>query len=76
MSKLGIPRPDLWGEKSKKAKLTAEKVFLILKYLDMGESQQSIAKEFDVNQTLISAIKLGRTWKHISRVFMPANQRK
>jgi predicted transcriptional regulator len=55
---------------SKKAKLTAEKVLQILKYLDMGCSQQNLAKEFGVNQTLISAIKRGKTWKHISQGFI------
>ena len=61
----GIPRPDLWGEKNKNSKLTGEKVAEIKIRLGLGHSQQSIANEFRVNQTLISAIKRGATWKHI-----------
>lgn len=72
----GLPRPDLWGEKSVRAKLTTEKVLQILKYLDMGCTQQTLADEFGVNQTLISAIKRGITWKHLSSSFTSMTPRK
>ena len=56
------PRPDLWGENSVMSKLTTEKVAEIKRRLSLGHSQQSIANDFQVHQTLISAIKRGVAW--------------
>ncbi len=48
------------------SKLTTTEVTEIKIRLNLGHSQQSIANDFHVNQTLISAIKRGRTWKHVN----------
>lgn len=58
-----IPKPILRGEQNGAAKLTAEQVVDIKQRLGNGETQQTIADDFGVSQTLISAIKLGRLWK-------------
>lgn len=60
------PRPDIAGERNSQSKLTAEKVRQIKKYLALGCSQQTLANDFKVHQTLISAINNGRAWKHVT----------
>lgn len=52
------------GELNSKAKLTAEDIALIR---EAQGSQTDIAERFGVTQTTVSAIKVGRTWKHIPR---------
>jgi len=44
-----------------KAKVTYEQAVEILEMLLEGQSQQQVAKKFNVNQTTISRIKLGKT---------------
>ena len=58
------PLHSVWsrGEKQHAAKLNPEKIRLIR--ADM-RSQSAIAKDFGVTQTIISAIKRGKTWKHV-----------
>lgn len=59
----GRLRPyDRRGEKNSNTKLSKEEVDQIRKYIDEGYTQQSIAAEFGVHQTLISRIKIGRSW--------------
>ena len=48
------------------SKLTTADVLDILERLSKGETQQSIADEYNVNQTMISAISTGRSWKHVT----------
>jgi uncharacterized coiled-coil protein SlyX len=53
-----------------KAKLTWEKVSEIRKRYDngKGETQQMLAKEFDISQAVISSIVNYRTWKDVALV--------
>ncbi len=54
------------GENNCVSKLTDKEIFQIKEYLNEGVlSQSKIAKIFNVTQTTISCIKLGKTWKHI-----------
>lgn len=53
---------DRRGEKNSNAKLTAKDVEKIRWLLTEGYTQQSIADHYGVWQTVISEIKLGKTW--------------
>lgn len=46
-------------------KLSDTDVYEIRQLLDNGITQKVIATRFDVNQTLVSAIKRGKIWRHI-----------
>lgn len=59
------PHSDRRGEKHHLTKLCNNDVFEIRKLLEMGLRQSEIAKKFDVNQTVISNIKLKKRWAHI-----------
>ena len=50
------------GEKSAQAKLTEKQVVAILKAVDAGSTQLELAKKYDVSQTAISLISLGKRW--------------
>jgi hypothetical protein len=54
-----VPR----GEESYLSKLTEENVKNIIFRLLKGERQWTIAKDYGVNQSTISCIKTGQTWK-------------
>lgn len=58
------PQHAAWsrGENQHAAKLSAEKVRLIRAD---DRPQSEIAKDFFVQQTVISAVKRGKTWKHV-----------
>jgi len=58
-----ITPPGVKGEKHGRSKITARDVIKIRKRLCGEESQVSIAKDFSVGQTTISAIATGKTWK-------------
>jgi hypothetical protein len=47
------------------AKLTDVVVEDIRLRLSQGQSQSSIAKKYDVHQSLVSLIKLGKIWRHV-----------
>jgi len=51
------------GENHGQSKLSAEDVTIIKMLLREGETGTSIAKKFGVDQTTISYIKVGKTWK-------------
>jgi hypothetical protein len=53
------------GEKNPGVKLDSAKVMDIRRRHAAGESQVSLAREFDVKQACISSIVLGKTWKHL-----------
>ena len=57
-------RPDRLtrGEQNPSAKLTASQVIAIR---SMSGTQESIARHFNVSQTLVSQIKRGLIWKHL-----------
>ena len=57
--------PAYIGEDNPRAKLTKKEVIKIRKRHKSGESETSLAKEYGVSQGGISAIVLGKTWKHI-----------
>lgn len=54
------------GEKNPRAKLKKEDIMKIKELRKTGLSQQKIAGMFSVSQYAISAILLGKTWKHLS----------
>ena len=56
---------DSRGEQNGSAKLNATNILEIRMRAANGETQKSIAKDFHVRQTHISAIVLRRLWKHI-----------
>lgn len=53
------------GEKNNHAKLTTEQVIKIKRLIKQGLYLVDIAARYGVTVTAISAIKLGKTWKHI-----------
>lgn len=57
---------SLKGSKHGQAKLTEDDVREIRKRLDAGESTYSLAKVYGVSQSLISGIKQGKRWTHVS----------
>lgn len=60
------PRPESSGENHYNRKLTNQKVKEIYRRVHNGEKQIALALEFNVNQSTISAIKLGVRWKHLN----------
>lgn len=58
-----VPR----GEEGSGAKLRETQVIEIIQRLKSGERGNALAREFGVLKTTISAIKKGRTWKHLAR---------
>jgi len=54
------------GERIANAKLTANLVRWIRTELMLGRTQQSIADEIGVNQTIVSDVKLRKTWAHVA----------
>lgn len=54
------------GDRHSLAKLTNEKVIEIRQRIARGETLSSIAELMGVNVSAISAIKNGKTWKHVS----------
>lgn len=60
-----IPRPESSGENHYNRKLTNRAVKEIFRRVHNGEKQIALAMEFNVNQSTISAIKLGIRWKHL-----------
>ena len=60
-------RPELHarGERTGNAKLTEANVRYIREQLGRGVTQQRLANELGVNQTIISDVKLRKTWAHV-----------
>lgn len=55
-----------YGEDNPNNTLTVKEVKEIKKLLKDGETQTSIAKQYDANQPAISQISRGETWTHVS----------
>lgn len=55
-------RPFLGGDKSANAKLTEQQAYAII---SDSRAQASIAIEYGVSKSLVSAIKTGSAWKHL-----------
>lgn len=53
------------GETMGNAKLTTREVIRIKSLIERGEKQKNIAAQFDASEATISAIKLGKIWKHV-----------
>lgn len=53
------------GEQHTLSKLKNAQVIEIFKRAWAGEKQEALAFEYKVNQQVISAIKLGKRWKHL-----------
>lgn len=58
-------RPNHIGENNPDVKLTEKQIIEIKKLLIINTSQNEIAKKYNISQTAVSKIKLGRTWSHI-----------
>jgi len=54
------------GSNNGESKLTESEVREIRFLIDIGEKQVKIAKMFDVSDAIISSIKLGKNWSHVS----------
>jgi len=65
-------RPNCQGERSKRNKLTEAQVHEIKRRALCGEAQAALAREFAINQSIVSRIKSGERWGHI-RVACHAN---
>lgn len=55
------------GEAVSTAKLTATQVLAIRAAHNDGAAQSELAREYCVQQTTISAIVTGKTWRHLLR---------
>lgn len=64
------PKPWVQGENQHLSKLTESQV---LEILSRPDSSRSLAKEFGVSQPAIQAIKLRRTWTHLTPVILHKN---
>jgi len=56
------------GEQHGNCKLKSWQIRQIFKRANDGEKQEALANEFGINQRTISAIKLGKRWKHLGLV--------
>lgn len=56
-----------YGNNAPSAKLDEDNVKIILQLLQLGTSGRDIAKQFGVNESTISSIKLSKTWRYIER---------
>ena len=54
------------GERHPRSRLKDHQVRDIFRRAWLGEKQLALASEYGVNQRLISAIKLGKRWKHLN----------
>lgn len=57
----GSPR----GERNASVKLNEDQVLQIRRRLGSGETQQALADDFQVSQSLVSLIKSGKLWGHL-----------
>ncbi len=57
-----MPNPRMRGESNGASKLRASDVPIIRQMLREGRTQATIARQFGVSQTAISAIKRGKVW--------------
>lgn len=62
------------GEKNSHAKLLDEQVLAIRQRFDDGELIVTLAAEFGLTRSAISAIVNGRTWKHLGGPIRPPGQ--
>jgi transposase-like protein len=70
------PESVLRGERSTSAKLKDAEVREIRERLMLGETGDSLAREFGVVKTTISAIRRAKNWRHESAVPMPNGVRR
>jgi predicted XRE-type DNA-binding protein len=57
--------PDRRGEKSRNHKLNNKDIFEIRQWLELGYRQYEIADLFEIEPSVVSAIKRNKIWKHI-----------
>ena len=55
------------GESLWKSRLTDLAIYEILERLSRGESQRSIAMDFDIDASAISRVANNKTWRHLPR---------
>jgi hypothetical protein len=55
------------GQKNGNSSLTEKQVKVIIKEIKLGKTNVSIAKEFSVTHSLISAIRLGKAWVNLTK---------
>ena len=56
-----------FGEKHGRSKITEAQAIEIIKKYSSGYTQVSLAQEYGIYQTKISALITGKTWKHLDR---------
>lgn len=59
------PIVDRSGEKNARAVLTEENVIAIRRLIASGHYNTEIARTFGVTHSMISTIRLGKSWKHL-----------
>ena len=64
------------GERNSHATLTTADVLSIRRRTIEGERQHTLAAEYGIGQTAISAIAIGRTWKHVGGPLKPTTIRR
>jgi hypothetical protein len=57
------------GEKGLSAKLTKKQVHQIHMLIKLGSLNRNIAKEYNISASVISGIRMGRTWKDVHKTF-------
>lgn len=58
---------NAYGESNAVAKLTEADVLVIVARADAGEKQDDIAADYGISQSLVSYLKPGKKWTHITR---------
>ncbi|MCE5220037.1 MAG: HNH endonuclease [Clostridium sp.] len=58
--------PKLKGSQKKQSKLTEDDVIIIKDYLNKGMGVREIARLYNVCHSIISNIKTGKAWKHVT----------
>jgi HNH endonuclease len=66
---------SLRGESNRSAKLTDQKVIEIYARVAAGESGAKLAREFEVNPSIICDITQGKTWRHLNLKPLPNRSR-
>ena len=57
--------PHLFGSNHSQAKLNEEKVKEVKFLLSIKETQEAIAKKFNISRSTIADINKGKTWNHV-----------
>lgn len=58
---------NVYGESNSSSKLTERGVLQILERVDAGERQEDIANDFKISKSMVSKLKRGKAWPHMTR---------